>query len=113
MIFIMRGRSKTTELPVLSERYDTVRHEIMAALKGATLTAKNISSEVRITEKEAYEHLEHIQKSLGGVHGLLVITPAECKKCGFIFKKRERLKKPGRCPVCHNEAIKPPAFSIE
>ncbi|MDA8085229.1 MAG: hypothetical protein M0Z75_00840 [Nitrospiraceae bacterium] len=107
----MRGK-KSIKPPVLDERPDTIRHEIMAALKGAALTAKDISSQVRITEKEAYEHLDHIRKSLGGVHGLLLITPAECKKCGFVFKKRERLKKPGRCPVCHNEAIKPPGFSI-
>ena len=99
--------------PVILERPDTIRHEIMAALKGATLTAKDISSQVSITEKEAYEHLEHIRKSLGGIHGLLIITPAECRKCGFVFKKRERLKKPGRCPVCGGEAIKAPGFSIK
>ncbi|HXW69344.1 MAG TPA: hypothetical protein VEJ88_07015 [Dissulfurispiraceae bacterium] len=104
-------KSKNPSIP--SERPDTIRHEITAALKGATLTAKDISSQVRISEKEAYEHLEHIQKTLGGIHGLLLITPAECKKCGFIFKKRERLKKPGKCPVCHNEAIEPPIFSIK
>lgn len=107
----MRERSKKPLFP--SERPDTIRHEIIAALKGTTLTAKDISSQVKITEKEAYEHLEHIRKSLVGVHGLLIITPAACRKCGFVFKKRERLKKPGRCPVCHNEAIEAPGFSIK
>ncbi|MDA8157263.1 MAG: transcriptional regulator [Actinomycetota bacterium] len=105
-------RQKREGPPVL-ERPDTIRHEIMAALKSQkTLTAKDISQQVRISEKEVYGHLEHIQKSLGGMHGLLIITPAQCKKCGFIFKKRERLTKPGRCPVCRNEAIRPPGFSI-
>jgi hypothetical protein len=33
-------------------------------------------------------------------------------KCGFIFRKRDRLKKPGRCPVCHGEHIQDPLFSI-
>ncbi len=99
--------------PLSAERFDTVRHEIMNVLRGAVLTAKDISSEVGVGEKEVYEHLEHIQKSLGGIHGLLAVTPAECRKCGFVFKKRERLRKPGKCPVCHWEAIKPPAFSIK
>ncbi len=98
--------------PVASERPDTIRQEILAVLRGATLTAKDISSQVSITEKEAYEHLEHIRRSLGGIHGLLIVTPAECRKCGFIFKKRDRLKKPGKCPVCHHEAIRAPGFSI-
>lgn len=106
----MKSRAKEPPAPI--ERPDTIRHEIMVALKGAALTAKDISAQVRISEKEAYEHLEHIQKSLGGPHGRLMITPSECRKCGFVFKKRERLKKPGRCPVCHNETIKPPEFSV-
>ncbi len=85
----------------------------MNVLTGATLTAKDISGKVGISEKEVYDHLEHIRKSLGGIHGLLAIFPSECRKCGFEFRKRERLRKPGKCPVCHGEAIKPPAFSIK
>ncbi len=110
LILSMRERAKKPPIP--SERPDTIRHEIIALLKGATFAAKDISSHVKITEKEAYDHLEHIRKTLASIHGALIITPAECKKCGFIFKKRERLKKPGRCPVCHNEAIEAPLFSI-
>jgi len=110
LILNMRERAKKPPFP--SERPDTIRHETIALLKGATFAAKDISSHVKITEKEAYDHLEHIRKSLAGVHGALIITPAECRKWGFIFKKRERLKKPGRCPVCHNEAIEAPLFSI-
>ncbi|MDA8175088.1 MAG: hypothetical protein M0018_10965 [Nitrospiraceae bacterium] len=53
---------------------DTIRHEIMAALKGQILTAKDIPPQISISEKEVYGHLEHIQKSLGGMHGLLIIT---------------------------------------
>ncbi len=98
--------------PVPHERYKTVRQEMITILKGHTLSAKEISSLVRVSEKEVYAHLEHIQKTLKKDHDL-IITPAECRKCGFTFKKRNRLKKPGKCPACRGESIQEPLFSIK
>lgn len=94
------------------ERHETIRKEIISILAENTLSARNISSEIRISEKEVYNHLEHIQKSMakGDLH--LVVVPAECEKCGFVFKKRERLKKPGKCPECNSEKVAEPLFSI-
>lgn len=89
-----------------------MRQEITSVIQGQSLSAKEISALIRISEKDVYDHLEHIQKA-AKKHGYkLIVTPAECRKCGFVFKKRERLKKPGKCPVCHNELIKEPVFSI-
>src|SRR5512143_3086085 len=104
----MRERPKGP--PVPGERHETIRQEIMACLKGQTRSARDISAEVRLPEKEVYDHLDHIQRTLGkGAHHL-TITPAQCKKCGFTFRKRERLRKPGRCPVCRSESIEEPLF---
>ncbi len=95
------------------EKSGTVRRDIIALLEEKqALTAQDISSEVSIPEKEVYGHLEHIQKSLNTTGRRLHIKPAECLKCGFIFTKRDRLKTPGRCPVCHQEHIQEPVFSI-
>jgi predicted Zn-ribbon and HTH transcriptional regulator len=86
----------------------------MSVLVQGPASAKDISFEVRISEKEVYDHLEHIRKSLlGRKDSQLVIMPAECAKCGFVFSKRERLKKPGKCPVCKRETIRAPLFSIK
>jgi hypothetical protein len=105
---------KKDKMPfVPPERKGTVRQEIIALLEESrSLTARDISAEVRIPEKEVYGHLEHIQKSLGKTGQHLHITPAECLKCGFVFSKRDRLKTPGRCPVCHEEHIQEQLFSI-
>lgn len=105
---------KKNKMPVVPpERKDTIRREIITLLEESQfLTAKDISAEVRIPEKEVYEHLEHIQKTLSKTGQHLNIKPAECLKCGFIFSKRDRLKTPGRCPVCHEEHIQEPFFSI-
>jgi predicted Zn-ribbon and HTH transcriptional regulator len=94
-----------------AEHRETIRHAIVALLENNELTAREISQQLGIGEREVYTHLEHIQLHKGDLH--LAVTPAVCRKCGFIFKKRDRLKKPGRCPVCRGEFIEPPLFSIQ
>ncbi|MFZ5994889.1 MAG: transcriptional regulator [Thermodesulfobacteriota bacterium] len=102
---------KIKKPPVPVERHDTVRHAIISLLVGQPFSARGISVELKISEKEVLYHLEHIRIGRkDGEH--LLITPATCKKCGFEFRKRERLTKPGKCPVCRSEQIQEPRFSI-
>lgn len=76
-------------------------------------TAKEISGEVRIPERDIYEHLEHIRKTMNKGEYRLVVVPARCERCGFVFRKRGRLKKPGKCPICRSESVTEPLFSVE
>lgn len=92
------------------ERDETIRQSIITFIEKKDRSAKDISIHVSIGEKEVYDHLEHIRKSTGKA---FIITPARCRKCNFIFEKRSKLKKPGKCPVCHNQLIEPPLFYIE
>lgn len=106
----MKVKPKKPFVP--AERHETIRRHIMSAIEGKALSAKDISAEVGISEKEVYDHLEHIHRSFHHGGGYLVVTPAECQGCGFVFKKRDRLKKPGKCPVCNGESITEPLFTI-
>ncbi len=108
----MNMKNIKSKPPVPLVRQETVRKGILSALEGQTLSVKDISGAVRISEKEVYDHLRHIQRTINKGGTTLILTPAECKKCGFKFKKRERLKKPGKCPLCRAEAIQEPLFSI-
>lgn len=91
---------------------ETVRHAVIDLLRQQTVSAKDISALVHIEEKEVYGHLEHIRLSIHAVGWRLEVIPAECKKCGFVFAKRNRLTPPGKCPVCRHEAIFEPLFTI-
>jgi len=106
----MKTKPKQPFIPKMQQ--ETLRHEIALLLQKETLSARDISGEVRISEKEVLEHLEHIRTALHKSGGRLHITPAVCRRCGFAFRKRERLAKPGRCPVCQGEQIEPPLFSL-
>ena len=82
---------------------------MVALLAEGRLTAKELSGEIGISEKEVLEHLDHIRIAL---RGRLEVTPPACLECGFLFRKRERLKAPGRCPVCRSERISEPSFTV-
>jgi transcriptional regulator len=91
----------------------TIRQEIMALLSEGKYGAKNISKIIRISEKEIYEHLEHINRSLKVQKMRLKITPALCLECGFKFENRNRFTSPGKCPRCKGEHIQDPQYGIQ
>jgi predicted Zn-ribbon and HTH transcriptional regulator len=97
--------------PVPPAREATVRRQIEALLRGEPQSAREISAAVGIPEKEVGAHLEHLRQSLRG-SGRLRVHPAACKSCGFLFSKRERLNRPGRCPACRSQSIAVPRFII-
>ena len=92
---------------------ETIRQQLRTLLEEGPLTAKEISTAVRRPEKEIADHLEHLRKSLHSEGRRLSQVPAECRECGFVFRKRDRLKAPSRCPVCKGEAISDPAFRVD
>ncbi|MBI2354221.1 MAG: transcriptional regulator [Deltaproteobacteria bacterium] len=107
----MRKVARKPAVPRKAE--ETVRHAVIALLGEGALSARDISMAVRIAEKEVYAHLEHIRRSIHAAGSVLEVTPAECRDCGFVFAKRERLTPPGRCPVCRSETILEPLYGIK
>ncbi len=96
-----------------AEAHETIRKTIMHALEEGPLSAMEISGLAGIPEKEVAGHLEHIRTTAHRAGREFVVTPAECVKCGFVFEKRGKLTKPGKCPVCRSESIHAPLFAIE
>lgn len=81
-------------------------------MKGRMMTAKDISRAVGIEEKEVFAHLAHIARSLRGTRRFKR-EPSMCLSCGFIFKKRERMRTPGKCPKCRSEEISETRYGID
>jgi len=101
---------KNEDIIIPVERVKTVRQGIITLLRKDILSARELSSRLHISENEVYEHISHIQKKKGLK---VIINPARCRRCGFVFTKRERPEKPGRCPVCRKEQIEEPLFYIK
>ena len=91
---------------------ETLRRAISELIIDQPLCAREISVQAHIAEKDVCSHLEHIRHSLHAAGGHLEVTPAECRSCGFVFTKRDRLATPGKCPICRCESISEPFFTI-
>lgn len=90
----------------------TVRQQIIQLLSRDTLSARELSQELRIAEREVWGHLDHVAQSVAPTHKLIV-EPAVCLNCGFQFRKRERWRKPSKCPRCRSEFISAPRFRVQ
>lgn len=95
------------------DRSVTVRMALLAELRGGPITAKELSGRVRISERDVAGHLEHIERSVHNSQEKLCTEPPTCCSCGFVFRKRERMTRPGTCPKCRGTHIDPPRFWIE
>jgi hypothetical protein len=93
-------------------RSATIRDALREALHGRPLTARELSAQVGIPEKQVADHLEHLRRSLAAEGGELVIEPARCLRCEYAFGGRSRPSKPSRCPQCKGERIDPPRFRV-
>jgi predicted Zn-ribbon and HTH transcriptional regulator len=92
----------------------TRRENIMELLEQSEhpMTAQDICDILDIRSRGIiYEDLEHIAKSIKRKKKQLLIRPATCGSCDFVFKARS-VKKPSKCPKCKSEWIIPPAYLI-
>ncbi len=87
---------------------ETRRGKIARMLKVTDMSPSEISS--AIGEKVSYvvDDLVHISRSRK--YGFMMVLPARCLKCGYVFKPE--IKVPKRCPRCKSTWISEPRFKL-
>ena len=100
-----RNRMKAKTMP-------TIRQKIISLLSETEMSAREISGEVGIAEKEVAEHLAHIARSVSTQGKKIITIPAICLACGYEFENRRRFTRPGRCPQCKKSHLQSPRFRI-
>ena len=90
----------------------TLRQKIISLLSDTEMSTREISGQVGLPEKEIVEHLAHIARSLASQNKKLVIAPAICLGCQYVFENRRRFTRPGRCPNCKKSHIQSQRFRI-
>ncbi len=90
----------------------TIRQQIIVLLDNKEMSARELSQAVGVREKEVYEHLTHISRSVNAQKKRLVIIPSRCLRCGYVFENRRRFTRPSRCPRCKKESIQSPTYRI-
>lgn len=96
-----------------NDRRQTIRQQIVDLLRSENMTVRDLSQAVSIPEKDVYEHLAHIDRSLKSHGEKLAGMPYICLDCGFEFDQRKKYSRPGRCPQCKNSHLQPAVYRIK
>jgi beta-phosphoglucomutase family hydrolase len=88
------------------------RKDLMQMLSHKPMSINEIARLLELGAREIEEDVRHLIKSLRHSSQRIVVTPAQCRKCGFVFAQN-KLRKPGKCPSCHGTWIEEPMLHVE
>ena len=94
---------------------ETRREKIMILLEETEypLTAEDICQALDIKQRAiVYEDIEHIVMSIKHRKKELLVKPASCGNCSYVFKPKGAAKRPSKCPKCKSQWIISPSFII-
>lgn len=89
----------------------TLRRQLRDVLE-VPRTVSWLARELGLRRGDVEEDLRHAIRSARAAGERVIIEPAKCKACGFLFDA-EKLSKPGKCPACRGTRIFEPLVSIE
>lgn len=89
----------------------TFRRDLVRILSAEPRSASSIARELGLDRRDVEDDLRHAIRSAQAAGHAIVIEPARCKQCGFVFGE-DRLAKPGRCPDCKGSRIYEPQIRI-
>jgi len=87
------------------------RKDLITLLHDNPLRLSEIARLYDVPLKEVLDDVKHLRKTLKQSAYRLDITPAECRKCGFVFST-EKLAKPSKCPQCRSTWLEEPVVQI-
>ena len=99
------GQRIAEEIPLM------FRKDLITLLLDNPLRLSEIARLYDVPRKEVLDDVKHLRKTLKQSAYRLDVTPAECRKCGFVFST-EKLSKPSKCPQCRSTWLEEPVVQI-
>jgi transcriptional regulator len=88
------------------------RKHLLDLVSSAPRTASSLARELRLDRRDMEDDLRHMITSARAAGHTVIIEPARCKTCGFVFDQ-QRLSKPGKCPACRGSRIFESLIKVE
>ena len=90
----------------------TFRRDLVKILSAQPRSVSSIARELGLDRRDVEEDLRHAIRTAEAAGHTIVIEPARCKQCGFVFGA-DRLAKPGKCPECKGSRLYEAQIRIE
>ena len=88
------------------------RKDLLKALSATPRSVSSIARELKLNRAEIEEDFRHLIRSARASGHRIVVQPARCRRCGYVFSE-EKLTKPGKCPACRGTWLYEPQISVE
>jgi predicted Zn-ribbon and HTH transcriptional regulator len=90
----------------------TFRRDLVKALSAQPRSVSSLARELRLDRRDVEDDLRHAIRSAAAAGHRVIVEPARCKECGFVFSP-DRLAKPGKCPQCRGSRLYEAQIRIE
>lgn len=90
----------------------TFRKDLLRLVTAGPRSASSIARELGLKRGDIEDDLRHLIRSARAAGHRVVVIPARCRSCGFVFGE-DRLSKPGKCPECRGTRLYEPQIRVE
>jgi predicted Zn-ribbon and HTH transcriptional regulator len=90
----------------------TLRKRLHDLLSQQPRSISSLARELGMSRGDLEDELRHTIRSAEGAGHHIVVVPARCKTCGFVFSE-DKLTKPSRCPACKGSRLFEPQVQLE
>jgi predicted Zn-ribbon and HTH transcriptional regulator len=90
----------------------TLRRDLVKILSTQPRSVSSLARELGLDRGDVEDHLAHAIRSARAAGHIVVVEPARCKQCGFVFGE-DRLAKPSKCPECKGTRLYEAQIRIE
>jgi hypothetical protein len=88
------------------------RRDLIALLTVQPRSVSSLARDLALRRRDLEEELAHAIRSARASGHRVIVEPARCRACGFVFGE-ERLSKPGKCPACRGTRLLEPQIHLE
>ncbi len=88
------------------------RKDLIEMLSQRPMSVAGLARLLEVHPRDVEQDIKHLLKSLKRSAYRIVVSPAQCRKCGFTFDK-QKLRKPAKCPACRGSWIEEPTLYVE
>ena len=87
------------------------RKQLIEVLSAEPRTVTRLARELGLPRRDVEDDLRHMIRSARAAGHHVVIEPARCRACGFLFDD-DKLAKPSRCPSCRSTWLYEPVVRV-
>lgn len=87
------------------------RRQLIDMLTETPRSVSSVARELGLKRGDVEDDFHHLIRSARAAGHTVLVEPARCRSCGFVFDTR-KLAKPSKCPACRGSRILEAQISI-